>query len=159
MTKNIDYKLWKNRNTTNCFAFVMGLDIPEKTICPYAYNLGTFAFETGYKKYSQMKSFEEEFRGDLEALGIPYETSKDTGWLCNIKRCDGRYIDILFFIDDRDMWDMDFHFARFGKDGKLYHKWGFSENPSETTIKEIEDEGYEFVRRYRLFLSKKPKKR
>ena len=152
MTKNVDYKLWKNINTTNCFAFAMGLDIPEKSICRHAYCIGEIAISTGTKNYKEMPNYESEFRGDLEALGIEYETSNDSGLLCDIDRREGRYIDVLFFQDLRNVWDTDFHFARYGKDGKLYHKMGYDGIPCETSIKEIKKEGYTFTRRYRLFL-------
>lgn len=148
---------WKNIFKTNCFAFAMCLDIPENNICDAAYNLGAIAVEL--KKYPKNYNYEERLSSDIKALGLSYETSDEKEFYSEkLNSSPGRYFDVLFFVDD-NIYRPDFHFARYGKDGKLYHKRGFYLPPEETTVKEIEDDGYKFVRRYRLFLSKGPKNR
>ena len=157
MTYNKNILDWKNIFETNCFAFAMGLDIQEDEICEAAYGLGQIAAEL--EIFPNNYNYEERLDCDIKALGLSYETSDEKEFYSEkIKSSSGRYFDVLFFIEN-DMFLPDFHFARYGKDGKLYHKRGFAFPPEVTTIEKIEEDGYKFVKRYRLFLSKGPKNR
>ena len=159
---------WKNIYTTNCYAYALHLDIAQDDICNYAYNLGQIAkmndndenpSECTSNLYNS-KDFEFALLSDFEALGLEYLESNIKEFYPNdLDTYPGRSFDILYFINTRDHFFDDFHFARYGKDGKLYHKWGFVFPPEETTIEKIESDGYEFVKRYRLFLSRGPKNR
>ena len=150
---------WKNIFTTNGYAYALGLDIPQSDICKYAYYLGVisrtidsdeivdFKLLNGNKKY-----FEYDLLSDFDALGLDVEESNKPGLICDdLHTYPGRYFDILFFVGKSNN---DFHFARYGKDGKLYHKRGIFP-PEETTVDYIKSVGYEFIKRYRLYLSRR----
>lgn len=157
---------WINIHTTNCYAYALGIDIPKDDICNYAYNLGQIAKmsendenpDECTSNLCNAKDFEFALLSDFETLGLEYYESNKKEFYCDdLFTHPGRYFDILFFINTNNIFFDDFHFARFGKDGKLYHKWGHDLPPEETTIEKIEEDGYKFVKRYRLFLSKGPK--
>lgn len=152
---------WKNIRTTNCYAYALRIDIPQNSICKYAYDLGGISRmidsdeEPDFDKvppYSE--TYDVDLTSDFDLLGLEYEES-DTPELVNkdLHYYPGRYFDILFFLSNQID---DFHFARYGNDGKLYHKRGFVKPPQETTMEYINSKGYEFVKRYRLYLSKGP---
>ena len=153
---------WKNIYTTNCYAYAMGIDIPQTDICKYAYDVGQISRmidcedeeELPDPKYHNTNTFEWELTWDFDTLGLEFEESSKIELKPDeIPNYPGRYFDILFFIHK---YRNDFHFARFGKDGKLYHKRGFNLAPQETTVDFIESDNYEFAKRYRLYLSKGP---
>ena len=149
---------WKNIKTTNCYAYALGIDIPEQDICEYAYDLGGISrmidndeIPDFYIAKPYRDTYEVDVTSDFDILGLEYEESdKPDFYSRDLCTYPGRYFDILIFLHNE--WD-DFHFARYGKDGKLYHKRGFVLPPQETTIDFIENRGYEFVKRYRLYLS------
>ena len=150
-----DYKSWINIGNTNCYAYALGLDIPEWRIHWKAYNLGYFALFSKYKKEDELKTYEDRLIADLEFLNIDYDVCLDIGYHCDFDPCYEKHRDILFFQKLKCGEDSDFHFARYGKDGKLYHKKGWGRDPLETTIEDIEKDGYKFSKRYRLYLDRK----
>ena len=160
MSHERSYLDWKNILTTNCYAFALGIDIPEENICKYAYDIGGISRTIDSDEIidpSLLDSYEDTYDIDLacdfETLGLEYEESDNPELFCkDIPSYPGRYFDILLFLSSRID---DFHFARYGKDGKLYHKRGFFLPPEETTIKFIEEDKYQFVKRYRLYLSRR----
>lgn len=67
-------KTWFHINTTNCYAYALGLDIKESNICEYAYQPGTISStsnlaDSDYFSYSDLINGIE---GDLKALNIFY---------------------------------------------------------------------------------------
>ena len=87
---------WKNILKTNCFAFAMGLDIPENDICEQAYSLGKIATEL--EIYPKNYTYEERFINDIKALGLSYETSNEKElYSGKLNSYPGRHFDILFF--------------------------------------------------------------
>ena len=115
---------WENNFTTNCYAFALGLDIPEAQICKNAYQLGFIAakkFGIDIKRILNM-SLEERFLLDLKALKIAYYEIREeqaAGWyylgnyVCN-------YWDVLLYSNGKD-----FHFLRRNYNGELYNKIGY----------------------------------
>ena len=66
-------KIWKNNFTTNCYAFALGLDIPETRICYHAYQPGVIssthhqAIENRFFSYDNLI---EGINNDLDFLNI-----------------------------------------------------------------------------------------
>ncbi len=150
---------WKNIIGTNCYAYALGIDIPEEDICKYAFDLGGISrmVNTGEDidpnsvgRYRD--TYHIDLPNDFHVLGLDYKESNHINLSLNEQEEDpNKYFDILFFLnDDID----DFHFARFDKDRKLYHKRGFIKEPQETTVDFIKSKGYVFEKRYRLYLQK-----
>lgn len=142
---------WENILKTNCYAFALGLDVPEHEIFLSAYQLGFMAKEKFNIPLCEIKemTYEQRLLLDLKALKIAYEVIKDDkivgyyevgNYVCN-------YWDILLF---SHCSHRDFHFARRGYDGKLYHKMGYWNVPAKCSETAIEKEGYRLVRKYRL---------
>ena len=140
---------WINDFTTNCYAFALGLDIPENEICKNAYQLG---FIAAYKFGLQIEeilslTLEDRFLLDLKALKIAYyeiEGDQAAGWyylgnyICH-------YWDVLLYSNGKD-----FHFARRNYNGELYNKIGYLGIPikCEETVEYLSQ--YTLVRKYRL---------
>ena len=149
------YPTWNSKYNTNCYAFALGLDVPQDNICHHAYYPGNIAHNvlaTTTNDYGITKEeIEEQLFFDFRALRMTYQAFQDEDKYQYLKVLDHPdfYWDILFFLNPSIP---DYHFARVTNDGKLYHKQGWQLNPRETYIKEIESTGYEFVKRYRVCL-------
>lgn len=122
---------WVNRNTTNCYAYALGFDIPESIIREGAYSLGTIGLlrEKIDPSFRIYYSKETRLLKDLKALKLkcveasPYEVIRDDD--------KNSYFLISLFEKEGD-----FHFLRKSKlDNTWWHKRGWSENP-----KNIDDE-------------------
>lgn len=140
---------WENNFNTNCYAFALGLDIPENKICKNAYQLGFIAAEKfGFQIKELLNlSIEDRFLLDLKALKIAYyEINEDqvAGWYYL-----GNYIcyywDVLLYSNDKD-----FHFARRNYNGELYNKVGYFGIPKKCEETEEYLKNYRLVRKYRL---------
>lgn len=145
---------WKNIRTTNCYAFALGLDLPEKCIMEKAYNIGTIGQEYFQVRESQIRKYSNALllELDLIALGIefmevgPNEHLKSEQWK------------IALF---NDFEGDEFHFLRQTESGIWYQKWGLG-NPiclddNYEEIKDIQDcyiKGYELDCCYSLRLKK-----
>ncbi len=124
---------WVNYSTTNCYAYALGLDIPEGAVGYYAYSPGVIGsseiFLPKFRTFSYHNLIENMYL-DFEALGIDY-----------------REIDPMEQISD-DEWKIalfllyyhrqveDFHFLRERRDGLWYHKSGWT-----SSIKAVDDYG------------------
>ena len=141
---------WNNRSTTNCYAFALGLDIPEKEICENAYQPGVMASNVLNIPLNKLKkiSIEERMILDFKVLKLGYEISKEkkpkTYYPCGNYWCDSW--DILLFLKNHS----DFHFARVNSFGELYHKVGWFYVPFKTSVENIEKQGYKLTKTYRL---------
>ena len=153
---NFNYDVYENILETNCYAYALGLDIPETKICKYAYDLGIIAshiFNIPYAKIKKLTN-EERMLLDFKALKLGYKESFEQEPMKYIFK--GNYYcilwDILLFTD---YTDNDFHVARVDFDGELHHKLGrHITEPKITCIDDIEKLGYTYERRYRLSLWK-----
>lgn len=154
-TIDVNKKNWTFNGDTNCYAYALGLDIPED-------NIGEAAFEPGvisnvnsiYKddnyslKYSDLLNY---LYSDLEALGIgfkeihPDERINDDEWkiaLYTEFSASKKNIEYLF----------DYHFLRQHKNGIWYHKFGWHSSPKNfdsnykiiTNLKNCHIDDYEY---------------
>lgn len=118
---------WEYDFDTNCYAFSLGLDLPENDIIENAYQLGVMGaviFDIPTSELRKM-SYEERLFLDMKALNISCEECLPTesSWYKihskNKKSSIERYWLISLFQNDND-----FHFLRKNYDGIWYHKRG-----------------------------------
>ncbi len=126
-------RLWNNYLTTNCYAYALGIDIPEDKIINSAYQPGTIGsiiFNIKENEFEKM-SLEERIYADLEALNISYDECDQSEISCygfNKDFITNQWIIALFLSNEED-WD--FHFMRKSLDNKWWHKRGYNfEKPS-----------------------------
>ena len=122
-------KNWRNIKTTNCYAYALGLDVPEKKICNYAYQPGVMSNHNipfMAKDLVPYDTFIDSVNSDLDYLGIevkeinPNQTIESYEWKIALFVP----LDILnhpYMIDD-------FHFIKQYPDGIWYHKYGYQGN-------------------------------
>ena len=117
---------WVNKSTTNCYAFALGLDVPEKKICEAAYVPGVMSDNpiNIASKYSfTIEELIECLESDFKFLDITFrenvskEELEEGEWLIAL------YVSYLYS-NRKDRLD-DYHFLRLGKDDIWYHKNGF----------------------------------
>lgn len=153
---------WENNFETNCYAFALGLDIPEKDIVSNAYTLGVMAsntFNISLKEISKM-TFEERFILDLKALKIAVTETDPTDK--SYYKYTGNYVG-YYWIVSLLCNDANFHFLRKNYDGDWYHKIGFLGPPIKTdsnknTIESPRDcsiADYKYVKTYKLHYCKR----
>ena len=115
---------WENDLSTNCYAFALGLDIPENQIIENAYQLGVIGAITKHIPIERIKklTFEERLILDLNALGIIYEN-------CNTNDKSDCWVTSNYFYTQ---WIIsllsngkNFHFIRKSFDEIWYQKWGY----------------------------------
>ncbi|MBE6157035.1 MAG: hypothetical protein E7161_04775 [Firmicutes bacterium] len=124
---NLEKQTWINRYTTNCYAYALGLDVPQNDIIDKAYIPGTMS-GTGIKlddnyifTYNDLIT---NIYGDLDFLGISFrevsisEQLNEEEWK------------IAIFTSKCADYIEDIHFLRLRKDGFWYHKNGWIFNPS-----------------------------
>ena len=119
---NISNNTWMNLETTNCYAYALGLDIPYYKIIDFAYDPGVISnssiFLPSYKTFTYEVLLNNIF-SDLDALGIdvreinPLEKVNNDEWKI-----------ALFTAGDNENLT-DFHFLRQRKNGLWLHKNGF----------------------------------
>lgn len=148
---------WENDFDTNCYAFSLGLDIPEDEIIKNAYQLGVMGATVRQIPINVLKklTFEERLILDLDVLDIKHRDSTvddSSGY-----RFCKRYIDIWWIISLLSN-GKNFHFIRKNYDGIWYQKWGYFgpvtnfdfdrkiiTNPNEANFGE-----YKLVKTYKL---------
>ncbi len=118
---DVNKTTWQNIYTTNCYAYALGLDIPEKNICKYAYDPGTI----GNSQNPLITPFSynvlvDNVLLDLEALRINYDFIKPTDEIDEDEWKISLYIPQIYSLHDLD----DFHFIRYRNNGYWYHKNG-----------------------------------
>lgn len=156
LMKHIELKTdyWENPNTTNCYAYALGFDIPEYVIADGAYNLGTIGLiKIGIDpKFRLYYDKETRLVKDLDALKFKYnEVSPDDEIKDNHKYS---YFKICLMKNKND-----YHFLRQSKtDNTWWHKQGWSSKPSNkddngdliTDPKKAKIRDYEYVKTYKL---------
>ena len=158
---------WNNRFGTNCYAFALGLDIPEKSFPFRAYQLGMFyVFQRGYNPNNfWFYPYEERLEKDLKTLKIEFkEVDPEVDNYCVKHEKNGK-CDSIDYYWSIALFDgvMDFHFLRKGFDGKWYHKYGYFTSPvnhdrDNKIILDPRDcniENYEYQKTYQLKLTRK----
>lgn len=148
---------WENNFDTNCYAFALGLDIPENEIIYNAYQpgiIGSTIYGLPAKILINM-SFEERVFLDMRALKIQFnETlpSDETKYKFIKNSIEKTWI-VALFSNNKD-----FHFVRKSYDGKWYHKIGYFGKPTiydsnHKIISGIESctiLDYQYVKSYKL---------
>ena len=116
---------WNNYSTTNCYAYALGLDIPEERIITKAYQPGTIG-STIYNIDLNNKSLEEKIYADLRALQITYSDCSQSEISCYDFDNDSIIVQwiIALFINRKD--ETDFHFMRKAWDNNWWHKRGYN---------------------------------
>ena len=115
---------WINLHTTNCYAYALGLDIPEYKICNGAYQPGSFSMDVNplvFEEYFDYNTLIKNLENDLKKLGVFYrEVEPDELLTTNEWK-------IALFTDNCDKERIiDFHFLRQKIDSSWFHKNGFS---------------------------------
>lgn len=127
---NLDKNVWENTYATNCYAYALGLDIPESSIMKGAFLPGTMSGTSiifDDKRLFSYASLIDGLYGDLEALDIivreisPSEDINSDEWKIALYTTPS-------FLDKESL--MDFHFFRFCNDEIWRHKMGWTYPPS-----------------------------
>ncbi len=115
---------WENNFDTNCYAFSLGLDIPENEILKNAYQLGVIGAIVKQIPMEVLKklSFEERLILDLEVLGINWQES--TFYESSDFKIGNDYTDTWWLISLLSNSE-NFHFIRKSYNGIWYQKWGY----------------------------------
>ena len=117
---------WTNRWTTNCYAYALGLDIPEEEIIWGAYAPGTISgalVDIGRVNTFSYNTFVTNLYSDLEFLGIdfkkinPNQQIDEDEWKIAVFTSS--------YFGDLD----DYHFLRY-RDNVWYHKNGWNDYPT-----------------------------
>lgn len=115
-------KNWLNIHTTNCYAYALGLDVPEYKICSGAYQPGTISESSNIRssEYFSKLDLLWGLKQDLELLNISYtEVDYDT----KAKEDEWK---IALLLEKYYGDFIDFHFLRENNDGIWFHKNGFN---------------------------------
>lgn len=118
---------WINISTTNCYAYALGLDIPQQNIKDNAYIPGVISNSKMPLLPNEIFSYDELLYNiylDLKILGIDY---REINPIEDINQDEWK---IALFVtkvySDKGLIGLnDFHFLRFNNDGNWYHKCGF----------------------------------
>lgn len=109
---------WENAMDTNCYAFALGLDIPEDEIVKNAYQLGIIGATINNISLSKLKNmtYEDRLALDLNAIGIPFIECDP------LEKIKFEQYKIAMFAN----FDCtnDFHFMREDSNGIWWQKWG-----------------------------------
>lgn len=154
---------WEYDFQTNCYAFALGLDIPEYEIIKNAYQLGVIGAAERDIPIGELKkmAFEDRLFLDLDALNILHEEInplEKTIFKFNYdkNKCiistDFYWLIALFSSGE------DFHFLRKAYDGIWWHKRGFLGHPSNhdsngvliTDPEQCNISGYKYAKTYKL---------
>lgn len=128
---NLNTDFWCFIGCVNCYAYVLGIDLPPQCFNIKGYFPGCFYEEVNQTKldFTNSDTLVERMEMDFETLELDYhiaEPDEEVGedeWK------------IAFFNDINDtklLFSGNFHFLRQGKDGTWYHKPGFLLNSIPT---------------------------
>ena len=120
---NLDKTNWINMTSTNCYAYALGLDVPEYKIANFAYipgvmsqsdiflpNFGLFTYDSLINNiYSDMEALKIEIKEINPLDDVSYDEWKVA----------------LFITKYYNLLD-DYHFLRQSKNGIWYHKSGYN---------------------------------
>ena len=145
---------WVNIESTNCYAFALGLDIPEFVIMKNAYNVGVIGFTKEHRSLSSLRTFsyEDRFIKDLKALNLMFEEAS----IYDSVKDGNKYSYFLVSMFDNGR---DFHFfKKKKKDGTWWHKRGWYCAPTNldddleviTDLKEPKVGSYKHIKTYKI---------
>ncbi len=118
---DIEKKEWVNIFDTNCYAYALGLDVPNYQIRDFAYIPGTIAGSRVDLVFNSVFAYNDLIRNmflDFQALGIDYKEVN-----CFDPVFDDEWKIALFISKVYGGLD-DFHFLRQRRDELWYHKSG-----------------------------------
>lgn len=121
---DLEKKSWINLNDTNCYAYALGLDIPEQEINNHAYFPGIIGNSKIYLPNQELFTYEEFIYNlfeDFKALNIEY---KEIDPLDKINIDEWKIA--LFITYYSKNYVEDFHFLRENKENIWYHKLGYT---------------------------------
>jgi len=135
---------WTNIYTTNCYAYALGLDVNESSICRNAYHPGvmskafspTILKETAFPYDLFIKGIEQ----DLKALNLLYK-EVEPDYITELDEWKmAVFIEIYTKNNTESEWLIsDFHFLRTDKNNIWFHKQGYYGQPSK------KDFAYQFI--------------
>lgn len=131
---DIEKKNWVNKYTTNCYAYALGLDIPEDKIIRGAYAPGVISgadIDIGRAYTFTYKTFVNNLYSDLDFLGIDFKKINPN------QQVDEDAWKIAVFVSSSFGALDDYHFLRY-RDDIWYHKNGWYDNP--TTLDDWKEE-------------------
>lgn len=122
---NLNKKFWMHVLNTNCYAYALGLDVPEQKICPHAYEPGVMSGNN--KVLPHMYTYNtllQNILADLNFLNISYKEVNPS-----YQTSDGEWKIAIFTstigYEFEDFLADDFHFLRQMPNGLWYHKQGW----------------------------------
>lgn len=117
---NLKEDNWINIDNTNCYAFSLGLDIPQDRICESAYYVGHI-----YRYYNSVKAKyiprDLLLQYDFETLGLIYRESDLNEKIAN-EEWKIAYFDTIY--------ECGFHFFRQTENGIWWHKFDYNHIPT-----------------------------
>lgn len=129
---NLNKKNWKHILTTNCYAYALGLDVPERKIKTFAYAPGTIGSSPTnlvVQRYFTLDELIGNIQDDLIYMGInfrecdPLESVLEDEW--KIALFTAFYAFVCY-----DEYLYDYHFMRQDENGLWYHKNGYRNKPT-----------------------------
>lgn len=122
---NISKKRWFNKGTTNCYAYALGLDIPELKICYHAYQPGVISqnFDLNNSELFSYETLINCINSDLDCLNIkareidPNEDIANDEWKISLF--------ISNIVLNSPNLISDFHFLRNISENVWLHKFGY----------------------------------
>lgn len=120
---DVEKSEWINRYSTNCYAYALGLDIPQSEIVDYAYSPGVISksdiFLPAYNFFTYKQLISNIYL-DFNTLGINFREINP------LDDVDIEEWKIALFISNYYGRIDDYHFLRQHKDGIWYHKAGYN---------------------------------
>ena len=148
-----EWNEWKHKNGTNCYAYSLGIDIPESKVGPLAFEPGGITLnkmkvaESDLVSELRKRSLYEKLAMDFKLLGLQYTFSSTPRPYEIIENQDS-------IIRSWDLVIMDspygVHFGWVNKAGILLHKKGYKLEPCIATEEDLDEYGFTFVDRMRL---------
>lgn len=138
---SIHFNSERKHNDVNCYAFAVGIDLPEKDICDYAFDpgqIGTYInYFDNFRNYQNMcaymhsKSVQDRFGYDMDTLGIEVSEADEED-MSEYFDEEGYYnwLFAMYSLKPRLFVPSDVHCLRKTKDGIWVHKLGRDGLPS-----------------------------
>ena len=151
---------WVNIYDTNCYAYALGLDVCESSICRGAFIPGVISGVNSFDVFSKdfdYDSFIEGLENDFQLLNILYREIEPE------EKIDADEWKVALYVDfDVRGFLFDFHFVRTNPQEVWMHKVGFSGPPTVNDYydnaiidpRKCELDTYEYKKCYALKLKK-----
>lgn len=127
---DIQKNTWDSKYSTNCYAYALGLDIPQYQVKCCAYAPGVIANSKINLPSKRVFSYNDLITNlylDFDALGIKF---REINPLDKISYNEWKIALFITWYDEPELV-VDYHFLRQHNDGIWYHKNGFEGEVSE----------------------------